>query len=407
MPSAKITKRTVDAATAGAREIFIWDEELRGFGLRVTPKGSKSYVLQYRMGGRESRAQRYTIGKHGSPWTPEGARKEAERLLILVKQRVDPVEADRQRRRQAVELAFDKYVEAFTTIYLKRRWRQWQLGAGVLRREVVPVLRGKPLPRIQRSDLNPIWDRLQERPAVARLTHATLRKLFRWAVSRGDLDRSPMEGMEAPPPVPARDRVLSDEELGLLWSFLPILGWPFGPYFKLLILTAQRREEVARMDWSELDRGEAQWVLPGARTKNGKANNLPLSPMAIGVLDELAEREVWPRKGLVFSTTGSTPISGFSKAKRRVDEQLASVLGDRFAAWRSHDIRRTVATGLQRLGVRLEVTESVLNHVSGSRSGIVGVYQTWHWGPEKRQALDAWAGHVRQCIGRRGPEAGS
>ena len=375
----------------------MWDEELRGFGLRITPKGSKSYVLQYRMGGRESRAQRYTIGKHGSPWTPDGARKEAERLLILVKQRIDPVEADRQRRRQAVELAFDKYVESFTDRYLKRRWKQWQLGEGVLRREAVPVLRNKPIPRIQRSDLNAIWDRLQDRPAVARLTHATLRKLFRWAVSRGDLDRSPMEGMEAPPPVPARDRVLSDQELRLMWLALPELGWPFEPYFKLLTLTAQRRDEVARMDWSELSRTEAQWMLPARRTKNSKAQQLPLSAMAIAILDDVAGGDMWPSKGLIFSTTGSTPISGFSKAKRRLDASLAETLGDQFRPWRAHDIRRTVATGLQRLGVRLEVTESVLNHVSGSRSGIVGVYQTYNWAAEKKLALSKWADHVQLC----------
>ena len=116
MPSAKISKRTVDAAQPGLREVFVWDEDLRGFGLRITPKGSKSYVLQYRMGGREAPTQRYTIGKHGSPWTPERARKEAERLLILVRQGTDPVEADRVRRRQAVDLAFNAYVESFGRI---------------------------------------------------------------------------------------------------------------------------------------------------------------------------------------------------------------------------------------------------------------------------------------------------
>jgi integrase len=192
--------------------------------------------------------------------------------------------------------------------------------------------------------------------------------------------------------------VLSDEEMGLLWSYLPHLGLPFEPYFKLLILTAQRREEVARMDWLELNQAEKQWVLPARRTKNSKAQQLPLSPMALRVLDELVDGHEWPRRGLVFSTTGITPISGFSKAKRRLDEHLSDALGDRFSPWRAHDIRRTVATGLQRLGVRLEVTESVLNHVSGSRSGIVGVYQTWHWGPEKRTALNAWADHVQSCI---------
>ncbi len=394
MPSAKISKRTVDAATAEPRERFIWDEDLRGFGLRVTRQGAKSYVLQYRMGGREAPSKRYTIGKHGSPWTPEKARKEAERLMIMVRQGIDPVEANRERRREAVELAFDKYVEAFTKLYLKQRWKHWQLGEGVLRREAIPILRTRPLPRIERSHLNPIWDQLQGRPAVARLTHATLRKLFRWAVSRGDLDRSPMEGMEAPPPVPSRDRVLSDEELGLLWRSLPTLGDPFDPFFRLLVLTAQRREEVARMDWAELDREAAEWVLPGSRTKNGKPQHVPLSDPSVAVLDGLAGGTSWPGRGLVLSTTGKTPISGFSKAKKRLDVLMSAALTDRFTPWRAHDIRRTVATGLQRLGVRFEVTEAVLNHVSGARSGIAGVYQRYDWRSEKRAALNDWAAHV-------------
>src|SRR5205085_11917443 len=121
------------------------------------------------------------------------------------------------RRRQAVDLAFDSYVESFSRLYLQKRWKDWKLGEGVLRREVVPILRSKPLPRITRSDLAPIWDRLDERPAVARLTHATLRKLFRWAVIRGDLERSPMEGLPAPAGPPSRDRVLTDNELAVLW----------------------------------------------------------------------------------------------------------------------------------------------------------------------------------------------
>jgi integrase len=384
--------------------MFVWDKDLRGFGLRVTPKGAKSYVLQYRMGGREAPTRRYTIGKHGSPWTPEAARKEAERLLMLVRQGTDPVEANKVRRRQAVDLAFNSYIKDFSELYLKRRWKHWGLGVSVLDRHVVPVLRTKPLPRIQRHDLNAVWDSLQDRPAVARLTFATLRKLFRWAVTRGDLERSPMEGMEAPPPVAARDRVISDEELATLWASLPYVGDLFGPFFKLLILTAQRRNEVAQMDWSELRRREQDWVLPGDRTKNGKAQHVPLSSPAIAVLDSIARSIDWPRRGLVFSTTGKTPISAFSKAKGRLDEQMAKQLRDRFSPWRVHDLRRTVATGLQRLGVRFEVTEAVLNHVSGARSGIAGVYQRYDWAAEKRAALEAWADHVLKVTSERPPE---
>lgn len=401
MPSGRITKRAVDALPLGPNDLFLWDDELKGFGLRLTPKGSKSYVFQYRMGGREAPSRRYTIGGHGSPWTPEKARKEAERLLIMVRQGIDPVQADQERRRQAVDLAFDSYVESFTNLYLKKRWKQWQLGAGVLRREAVPVLRSKPLPRIKRSDLSPIWDRLQDRPAVARLTHATLRKLFRWAVNRGDLERSPLDGVEPPPPVAARDRVLSDEELVLAWKCSSKLGAPFSGFFKMLILTAQRREEVAGLDWSELDRAARVWTLPGYRTKNGKPQLVPLSQPAFQVLDDIVGGSPWPRQGLVFSTTGTTPISGFSKAKLKLDtlmqENLAA--GADLKPWRAHDIRRTVATGLQRLGVRFEVTEAVLNHLSGAKSGIAGVYQRHDWAAEKREALESWGSHVGCLVG--------
>jgi integrase len=400
MPTGRITKRSVDAIESGRTEAFLWDDQLKGFGLRVTAKGAKSYVLQYRMGGRESQSRRYTIGGHGSPWTPETARREAVRLLTLVRQGSDPVEADKERRRQAVDLAFDAYVDIFTKKYLQRRWKQWKLGSGVLNREAIPILRSKPLPQIKRSDLNPIWDRLADRPAVARLTHATMRKLFRWAVNRGDLERSPMEGLEAPPAVPARDRVLSDEELSSLYNNLPRLGEPFSSYFQLLLLTAQRREEVARLSWSELNRDELEWVLPGSRTKNAKAQHVPLSPAVVEVLNGVAGGTTWPRSGLVFSTTGKTPVSGFSKAKKRLDDLIAKELDGRFTPWRTHDLRRTVATGLQRLGTRLEVTEAVLNHVSGSRSGIVGVYQRHDWKDEKRVALGAWAEHVLEVAGR-------
>lgn len=400
MPTARVTKHTVDSVSPGPKDVFLWDDEIRGFGLRTTSTGAKSYVLQYRMGGRESPSRRYTIGRHGSPWTPQTARKEAERLLILVHQGIDPVQAEHERRRQAVDLAFDAYVETFVELYLKKRWKQWAQGAGILRREAVPVLRQKPLPAIKRSDLSLIWDRAQDRPAIARLTHAALRKLFRWAVSRGDLDRSPLEGVEPPPAVPARERVLNDDELAVIWRGCDELGFPFGSLYRLLLLTGQRREEVASLDWRELSRKERLWTLPSSRAKNKKPNLVPLSDPSIEVLDQLAGGESWPDSGLVFSTTGKTAPSGFSKAKRRLDDYVDRANGGQSGEpWRVHDLRRTVATGLQRLGVRIEVTEAVLNHVSGSRGGIVGVYQRHDWRNEKAAALDLWSSHLRRIVG--------
>jgi len=406
MTTVKITKTTVAHAVTG----FLWDTEVKGFGLRVTETGARSYVYQYRLGGREARKRRWTIGRHGSPWTPDSARTEARRLARLVHDGIDPIDADRERRRQAVDLAFDAYVDHFAENHLALKWGS--RGPEVhrmLQREPVDILGSKPLPSIRRSDVSAVFDRLKNRPAVARYCFAALRKLFGFAVERGDIERSPMTGMRGPSAVKARDRVLEDRELATVWRASDGIGPPFDQFYRLLVLTGQRREEVAGMKWSELKRVSGEWQLPASRAKNGVAHIVPLSPQAIKLLDNVAGETKWPARGLVFTTTGETPISGFSRAKVRLDKAIAAAEAKRAEAagdeprevepWRVHDIRRTVATGLQRLGVRLEVTEAVLNHVSGSRAGIVGVYQRHDWKEEKRAALQAWSEHVSAIVG--------
>lgn len=420
MATGKITKRSVDAMATTEKTEFLWDDELSGFGLRVTSNGAKSYVFQYRMGGREAVKKRYTIGKHGSPWTPDLARAEAKRLALMVGQGIDPAGADKERRRQAVDLAFAPYVDLFVDGYLKSHWKDWQQGKSLLDREAVPVLQRTPLPLIKRSDVVAVLDRLSDRPAVAKLMHATLRKLLKWAVSRGDIERSPIEEMDAPTGPAARDRVLDDGELATIWRASAGLGYPFGPMYRLLIATGQRREEIAGLDWRELDRDAATWTLPAARAKNGKAHLVPLNALALAEIDSLSalvscaandssEEVTWPKRGLVFTTTGKTSVSGHSRGKTRLDRDIARLLaseaerdGEEYHPmpdWRIHDFRRTAATGFQRLGVRFEVTEAVLNHVSGARSGVAGVYQRHDWKEEKRTALDAWGRHVASLLG--------
>jgi len=414
MATAKITKRAVDALAGAGREAFLWDDELRGFGVRVASSGVRSYVFAYRMGGREAQKRRFTIGPHGSPWTPATARKEAERLAHLVAQGTDPLDHSRERRRQAVDLAFAAYVELFARNYLRARWKRSEAGRRLLVAVAVPVLGSKPLPAITRADISAVLDTVADRPATARLVHATLRKLFRWAAGRGDLERSPVEDMEVPPAVAARERVLTDEELHTVWMAAGELGFPFGPMIRVLIASGQRRDEVAGLAWGELDRASRTWTLPASRAKNKQAHIVPLNALASAELDAMAvliqppkegKPIEWPRAGLVFSTNGRTAASGHSKAKARLDAKVSKMLGDHeppleddlqptLPAWRVHDLRRTLATGLQRLGVRFEVTEAVLNHTSGARGGIAGVYQRHDWKEEKRAALDAWARHL-------------
>jgi len=162
----KITKRTLDALQAGAVTGFLWDDELKGFGAKITAGGSASYVVQYRMGGREAKTRRYTIGGHGSPWTPFTAREEATRLLRLVAQGIDPVESDKQRRREAVELAFSNYADRFAADCKGKGWST--LVTRSLHLHVKPVLRDKALPTITRIDVVAVFDRMPAEQAANR-----------------------------------------------------------------------------------------------------------------------------------------------------------------------------------------------------------------------------------------------
>ncbi|WP_235513486.1 MULTISPECIES: tyrosine-type recombinase/integrase [unclassified Sphingomonas] len=392
-----MTKRSVDALRPGPARTFLWDDDLKGFGVKLTPAGALSYVLQYRMGGREAKTQRYSIGAHGSPWTPATARTEAERLLTLVARGIDPSEADRKRRDDAVNFAFSAYADRFHAACKGDGWRA--LVGRCLRLHVKPVLASKALPAITKADIVAVFDAMPaDQQANRRNTFAVLRRLFRWAISRGDLERSPMEGMETPPAVKARDRWLSDDELVRVWNAAPACHRCFGSIVRLLIATGQRREEVTGMAWIELDRAKAMWRIPGERTKNGEPHHVPLSRLAIETIDTIAKADKWPRKGLVFTTTSGGPFTAHSRGKRKIDALLQADGGEPIAEWRLHDLRRTLATGFQRLGVRFEVTEAVLNHLSGARSGVAGVYQRHEWADEKRAALDAWTSHIERIL---------
>lgn len=393
MASGRITKRSVDALISIGAEGFLWDDGLKGFGAKITKAGAVSYIMQYRMGGREARTRRYTIGSHGSPWTATTAREEAQRLALLIGQGIDPVEADKQRRREAVDLAFDNYADRFARACVGRGWKV--LVTRSLQLHVEPVLGAKPLPKITRADIVAVLDRMPStQVANRRNVFAVLRRLFRWAVSRGDIDRSPMEGMETPPAVKARDRWLSDQELGRVWAQAHRTHPCFGPIVKLLIVTGQRREEVASLRWEELDREELMWTLPGERAKNGEPNRVPLNTLAVTVLDGVAGGAIWPRRGKLFPTSTGGNFTAYDKGKKKLDRLVEEEGDGPLKAWRLHDLRRTLATGFQRLGVRFEVTEAVLNHVGGSRAGVAGIYQRHDWKAEKREAMDLWNHHL-------------
>lgn len=406
MPTLRISKTNVDAAPVSERgDAYYWDDELRGFGLRVTPRGVRSYVIQYRLRGRPAR--RMTLGLHGSPWTPAKAREEAGRLLIKVKQGQDPVEIYRQEAREAQALAFEDYADRFVRLYLKTNWRDsWAEGQRIVDKNLKPHFKKRSLASITRADVAELLDRYADRPAMARHTYAVLRKLFRWAVNRGDIARSPIAEMRGPRAVPSRQRVLTHEELACAWLGAGEMGYPWGPVIRLLITTLQRRDEVAGMAWPELNLPVALWDLPPARVKNDEGHRVPLNALALRELEALKGK----RRGFVFTTTGKTAVSGFSDAKEKLNTLMLKHLRERAASrgedtggivvtpWRFHDLRRTGATNLQALGIPVEVTEDVLNHVSGTRSGVAGTYNRHRYEAEKRRALDLWSDKLDQIL---------
>ncbi len=398
MASGKITKRSVDALKPGVRDVFLWDVNRKGFGIKRTPSGKLTYILQYRMhGGRSDKIKRYTIGSHGI-WTPALAGKEAEKLLIMIAQGIDPVAEAARVRTEAITLAFSSYADRFMDQYVKINWpRAHKFPATALRLHIKPAFGDTPLPQIDARRITRLFDDLPaEKPGLRRNVFVVLRRLFRWAKGRGDIVMNPLEGFEAPLPVPARDRVLSDEELRCLWLASYNLGRPFGSFVRLLLLTGQRRSEVAGIQWPELDRKNRQWLLPSNRAKNSTEMLIPLPEATITEIDALAGGEDWPRRGYLLTNTGKTPISGFSKAKIALDIEMLRIFQEDDAKvelkpWRFHDLRRSMATTMQRMRISGDVIEACENRIAGhSKPGSARIYQRHNYEPEKRDAFDRW-----------------
>jgi integrase len=224
----------------------------------------------------------------------------------------------------------------------------------------------------------------------ANRTMTALHKFFGWAVEQDFIVVNPVTGLKPIVKETPRDRVLSDDEIRAIWKACDAIGSAMSDATKMLFLTGRRLREVTAMRWEEVDGSE--WRLPAARTKNQRDAITPLSPTALAIIKE---RPKFDGSAFVFTSYGKSEVKGYSKFKAEADRRI------QIPAWKLHDIRRTVATNLQRLGVRLEVTESVLGHVSGSRAGVVGIYQRYDWAEEKRVALSRWADRLADIVAGR------
>jgi integrase len=357
--------------------------------VRVTVGGGKSYLAQYTLRGRGKR--RIPLGSV-SAISLDDARKATAAILGEVASGKDPAA---ERKAAATEAERKAAEEAFTLDALLTKWAASHLTGrrASYAQEAVRALRyafdgqlAKPAAELKDKAVARVLEGFASagKPAMAASTMSYGRAAFGWAIGRRLIIDNPFANLSFGHVV-KRERVLKDDELRAIWEATAGTG-AYNAIVRTLILTGQRREEVAGMAWSELSDDLCTWTIAADRSKNGVAHVVPLSPQAQKILKDARRHAdlVFPGERGLFN--------GWSKSKDRLDSATG------VADWRLHDIRRTAATGLQRLGVRLEVTEAVLNHISGSRGGLVGVYQRHTWSDEKRAALTAWGEHVAAII---------
>jgi integrase len=396
------------------------DPGCAGLHLVVQPSGNKSWAVRYRIQGKP---KKLTLGPvatnvssndvsiNGRVLTLAAARKLATAALHEVQSGVDPArkkQIEKQRlRTQRVEAERDT-VAAIAARFLERhaktktRERSWREYRRILEFDILPRWGERPISEIASRDVHALLDDIVDRgaPIVANRTLAVLRKMCAWAIERGALVHSPCAGVKPPSRAVSRDRVLSTDELRLVLRACDEMGWPFGPLIKLLIATAQRRDGVGSMTWAELDLDARTWLIPASRMKGNVAHEVPLSDYTAGLLRTIKRLKDCP---FVFSTTGKTAVDGYSRAKERLNSRIIELIradverrgGDPESVeplphWTFHDLRRTAASHMARLGIALPVIEKILAHTSGSFGGIVGVYQRYEFVAEKSAAVDAW-----------------
>lgn len=367
-------------------------------GLRVrVGKGTKTFILRKRVAGK---LRNLTLGRyHESRFTLADARKSARNYIIDIEAGRDPGAKRREEKKAGIAAGT---VKALFADYIKAKkvegGRIRTLGEAerIFDKYVLPEIGDRMADTVTRADLTRLIDNIPS--GAARNVHARIRAFYSWAMPRLDrLESNPATYSGRPSAPPSRKRVLADDELGAVWNASDAEPFPWRAGVKLLILTGQRRDEVFQANWSEFDLEQATWTIPPDRAKNGVENIVPLSDAAVAVLKATPRikgaSKVFPTRG-----DGDKGTSGFSKFMTRFRALIEKDLKRPVEDWRLHDLRRTLATGLQRLGTRIEVTEAVLNHVSGSRSGIVGVYQRHEFADEKRHALDLWASEVERMV---------
>jgi integrase len=365
----------------------VHDKEVPGLILRVSPSGVKSWSFKYRSRSRQGAQQRLWLGQFPGV-SLKLARERARDARGAVQRGSDPVEEKKVEEREARENGFESCVKDFIEKYAKPRNRTWEETKRILDRLAVPVWGSRPVKEIRRRDVVDLLDDVgRDTPYQANQLRAHLSKLFNWLLEREVVELNPVAGVAPRIKVQPRDRVLTDGEIITLWKATGRIGGAFGAAVRVLLLTGVRRDEAADLRWDELD---GEWAaMPGSRMKNGRDFRAPLSATAKAIID--AQPKLCDH---VFTTSGKKPISGWGKAKEKLDKYMSEELKEPVADWRLHDLRRTVASGLARLGYRTEVIKRVLGHVAKA-TDVTSVVYNWHnYDAEATEAVQKWAAHL-------------
>jgi integrase len=393
MPKVRLTDAAVQKMRPPERgRLEIMDSIVTRLALRITPHGHKSWSVGYRYNGR---LRRYTIGDYPTFGVAE-ARDEAREALRLVSKGEDPAYLKKEKISSQRTYTFRAVLDEYVTRYAMQKNRTWEEKKGYLETYAVPMWGNMPIANIKKKDVIALIDKLMDRkvPYTANNVFSALRKLFNWAAERDIIEFSPCAHIKLPMQPTQRDRVLTDAEIKAIWATCDTMAYPFGTMIQLLLVTGQRRDEIAQMRWKEIDFDARILRLAAERVKTNRSHEVPLSPLAIEILSKLPRFK--PESGgddsehFVFTTTGGRrPYSGFSKSKKVLDARSKA------QDWRIHDLRRTAATNMARLGIPVSTISKVLNHVSG---GVTAIYNRHTYLPEKTEALEKWAAHITKLL---------
>ena len=369
-----LTNKSLEALKPQAKRYEVHDLYCPGMSVRVSVQGQKVFSVKFRYGLDQKRMKLGVFPRI----TLATAREKAIDILRQVDEGIDPT-----KRRRSPNMKVESVCREFIRLHAQARNKSWREAERILEREFIETFGQCDIREIKRYDVLDIMDAAVTRGSTYQANRilSNIRKLFNWCVERGIVENSPINGLKAPTKEQSRERVLEDDEIVRLLRACRNDVYPFRQFVPILLATAQRRGELAEMRWSEVDLVTKQWVIPAERSKNGKPHVVPLSPFALEILNEV------PRFldcDYVFTTTRKSPVSGFSKMLRRLSE------GSKTSDWRLHDLRRTAASGMARAAVAPHVVEKVLNHITGTISGVAAVYNRYAYDAEKREALDNW-----------------